>query len=482
MYKRFAVALAAVCLAAPAAAQAALPGDPGIQSPSFRLNTNTLEPGCFPGNRLVDLDTHIRLATLSTELHVTVDDGARWSVDQVLVPSRIDGYSVYNTFDTGTVNDDPDIDPGQTATGMFSPTLTIDTNQVIICVSDHGDALQNEPYEQQAGGLVSAKNRPILTPEVTAVGVSAITNLKTFKVGFGYKTTRWYQPTLFDGRGAFPDVTDPNGIGDPVFGDNLPDLVDIFPRQAGTYDARRVNDVESARALWTFPTVFDGQTFLFKRLGDDTAWSDTRTTPVGLFNLLATLTQGDLPLSWDVRASLASPQSERKVEFTDADYRAWNQSWQDYYKGGPKPTMALVPGTNSPDPDPSITVIVNPVLTQPPPTPSNPTPPAVPVTPQPVTVGGVTSGGANAIANAVNAKASCKSTRVIHFHWSKAVKRAAIKFRGHTVKAKMQNGRLRATADMRGYSGHPGSLMKVTTVARYKNGRVIAVQRLFKVC
>ena len=51
---------------------------------------------------------------------------------------------------------------------------------------------QNEPYEQQANGMVSAKNRPILQPKVTAIGLSAVDGLNTFKVGFGYETEQWY--------------------------------------------------------------------------------------------------------------------------------------------------------------------------------------------------------------------------------------------------------------------------------------------------
>ena len=39
---------------------------------------------------------------------------------------------------------------------------------MIVCVSDHNDDVQNEPYQQEAGGLVSAKNRPIIQPIISA--------------------------------------------------------------------------------------------------------------------------------------------------------------------------------------------------------------------------------------------------------------------------------------------------------------------------
>jgi hypothetical protein len=367
----------------------ALPGDRAIddQSP-FRLADRNLEPGCFVPGRYsnADIDSHltIGLNPLSEEAHVTVSDGASFSVDQVLVPSPVDGYKVYNTFDTGTVNNDPDVDPGQTATGLNSPTRFIDNRDVIVCVSGHGDAAQNEPYNQEAGGLVSAKNRPILTPKVTAFGVSAIENLNTYRIGFGYDATKWYtKPAFLDAEDhpvGIPTVTDPNGFPSPTFGDNLPAFVSLFPRADGAYDARRVNDVDKAGESWAsmFPSdeasANDNQTFLFSQAGDLTAWADSRISQHEARNLLTFLTQGDLPISWTLRPSLAAPSSKRTATFTLADFFAWNKSWQDYYKGGPLPTMPLAPGTNSPAPDTSVTVIVNPPLSQPAPTPANPAP------------------------------------------------------------------------------------------------------------
>jgi hypothetical protein len=364
--KKVLVALGATAMFASSASAAyALPGDRAISDSSpFRLNDNTLEPGCFIPGRFsnTDLDTHMVLGGSGAELHVTLSDGSSYSVDQVLVPSRRDGYKVYNAFDTGTSSSDPDVDPGQTATGLKTGDGTIDRSDVIVCVSDHGDAGQNEPYQQEDGGLVSAKNRPILAPKVTAVGASAIGGLHAFKVGFGYDVEQWYAAPDFDGAAAFATVADPNAFPSPTHHGNLPGLVDMFPRPADfPYDARRVNDVDSAREQWAFGDPTDGQTVLFKQDGDDTAWSDTRTTNNGAFNLIATLTQGDLPLSWTLRPSLAAPDSERSATFTDDDFRAWNKSWQDFYQGkAPKPSMPLVPGTNSPDPAPNLTVIVNP--------------------------------------------------------------------------------------------------------------------------
>jgi hypothetical protein len=76
---------------------------------------------------------------------------------------------------------------------------------------------------------------------------------------------------------------------------------------------------------------------------------------------LATFTaEGDLPLSWAIKPSLAPQSYGRKVTLTDDMLQAWNAAWQAYYAGkGPKPALPLAPGTNSPAPNPSITVIVN---------------------------------------------------------------------------------------------------------------------------
>ena len=469
-------------LGVPAVASA-VPGDRGISDAlpgSFRLNDNTLEPGCFVPGRFApaDVDSHlvIGVAGLSEEAHVTVTDGASFSVDQVLVPSPEDGYNVVNTFDTGTINSDPDIDPGQTATLLHSPSKFIDQRDIIVCVSGHPDAAQNEPYQQEKDGLVSAKNRPIIKPKVTALGASAIDPLNTYKLGFGYDTERWYTRPAFetteDGNGAYPSVSDPNAFPSLTFGCNLPCFVFMLSCLVDVaYDARRVNDVDVVGEDWFFPTPAHGQNFLFKQGGDDTAWIDDGGVPGPGQSLLTVLTRGDFPISWTLRPSLGAPDTERSVTFSNADFDAWEQGWQDYYCGkGPHPTLPLAPGSNSPDPR-DCPVIVNPPETQPAPTPSNPAPPVV-VNPTPVTVN----------VPASNAARTCKSKRVIHFRFAKSAKRGVIKFRGHTVRAKRSHGRLRARANMVGYSAVHGSLMKVTVITRYKSGRLTATQRVFKVC
>jgi hypothetical protein len=213
-------------LALPAAAYA-VPGDRAISNPApgiFRLDDDNLEPGCFvPGrNAPVDVDSHLVVGVdaLSEEAHVSVSDGAWFSVDQVLVASSSDGYKIANTFDTGTSNNDADVDPGQTATGLDSGTRFVDQRDIIVCVSGgHGDAVQNEPYNQEDGGLVSAINRPIVAPKVTALGVHPVLGINKFKIGFGYSTEQWYTRPAFEttenGNGLFASVTDPEGIPSP---------------------------------------------------------------------------------------------------------------------------------------------------------------------------------------------------------------------------------------------------------------------------
>jgi hypothetical protein len=344
-------------LALPAAAYA-VPGDRAISNPApgvFRLDDGNLEPGCFVPGRTsrVDLDSHLVIGVdaVTEEAHVSVTNGASYSVDQVLVASSTDGYNVVNAFDTGTINNDPDVDPGQTATLLKSTTRFLDRDDIIVCVSGHGDAVQNEPYDQEDGGLVSAINRPIVAPKVTALGVHPLLGVNKFKIGFGYSTEQWYTRPAFetteDGNGLFASVTDPEGVFSPTFGDNLPSRVAMFPRPNDfPYDAQRVNDVDESNEAWFNPDVFDGQTLLARQAGDDTAW------------VTRFLTQGDLSYSWTLRPSLASPDSERSATLTDDDYRAWNAAWQAYYRGaGPKPSLPLAPGTNSPTPN--TTVIVN---------------------------------------------------------------------------------------------------------------------------
>jgi hypothetical protein len=335
-----------------------LSGDPAIKSSSpFRLNPYTLEPGCFRVGRGddIDIDTHIDLKSLVDgdgfvkELHLTVDEDAHFSVDQVLVPSASDGYRIYNAFDTGTVDDDPDVDPNQTAVDLFAPNGDrIDKDDVIVCVSDHDGGYYNRPYVQEAGGLVAAINRPIIQPTISCLGASAIEPLNTYKVGFGY-TVKGYN--MDDRAVILKGIKDPNAVD--FNHDGTPDAVYIKAREDGAYDARRVNDVDSfGEEFGKFPMADYGQTELFLLSGDPTAWTlSNNNHPDTLSNLITFTTQGDLPLTWTVRASLAPSSYERFVTIDDAYLRAWEASWQAYYDGGPKPTLRLCPGTNSPAPD-----------------------------------------------------------------------------------------------------------------------------------
>jgi hypothetical protein len=351
-YKPHMAALAAgVGLMAFASPALALPGDEAISSSSpFRLNPGTLEPGC---TTRANTASHIDIKALvdgdiREELHVTVGNSSPVSVDQVLVPGRGGGYAVYNEFDTGTIENDADIDPNQTAVDLFGPegTSFIDNDAVIVCVSDH-DAYQNEPYVQEAGGLVAAKNRPVIQPTISCLGVSAIEPLNTYKAGFGYSVERTYEVTR---AVKLLGITDPNARD--TDGDGVIDAVRINPREDGPFDARRVNDVDSFGEAFSGDKADYGQTRLFSLAGDPTAWTlSNNNDPDTLSNLITFTAQGDLPLTWTLRASLAASNTKRSVTLDDTFLRAWEASWQAYYDGGAKPTMLLCPGTNSPAPD-----------------------------------------------------------------------------------------------------------------------------------
>jgi hypothetical protein len=350
-----AIAAASFGLLAGASSAYALAGDQAIdgQAP-FRLNPDTLEPGCFAWSHrsATDLDDHIDLTALVDgdlveELHVTVSDGAPYSVDQVLVAGKYAGYWVYNTFDTGTSGTDPDVDPNQTAVDLFGPegSSLIDKNAVVLCVSDHNDNVQNEPYMQEAGGMVSAKNRPVIQPVVTCLGVSAVEPLNTYKAGFGYTLERSYVPDRFT---ALFGITDPNAKD--TDGDGWPDEVRLNPREDRPYDARRVNDVDSFGEAFSGDKDDYGQTRKFDLAGDPYAWTlSNNNDPDTLSNLITFTAEGDLPLTWTVRPSLASSTSTRSATIDLAFLAAWEASWQAYFDGtGPHPTMLLCPGTNRP--------------------------------------------------------------------------------------------------------------------------------------
>lgn len=445
----------------------ALPGDPAIDDSSpFRLDEGNLEPGCFhPGRGPVDLDTHLDLTYLmdgviARELHVTVDSSSPVNVDQVLVPSRIDGYQVYNTFvNTGRAED---IGPNYTAVDLFAPDSNnfdgpdpIDTDDVIVCTSDHG-LPQNEPYQQEAGGLVSAKNRPIIVPKVTALGQSAISNLRTYKIGFGYSIEKWYVAPSYDGANTFPfnpTVSDPNAVPSPTFGGLLPAFVRLNPRLDDLpYDARRVNDVDQSGEDFDNPKTDYGQTRLFKQSGDLTAWtSSNNNNPDTLGHLITFNAQGDLPMQWSLRPSLAAPSSLREVTFTDDNFEAWNNGWQNYYCGkGAKPTLPLAPGTNSPDPRNCAVVVNGPVIN-------------------------TTTATTTVVAP------GCVGNRRVTMVFGKAVKRAKVRFNGKTIRAHKSGSRLVARVSLRGIKGQPGQYVVMVTTVK-KHGKTIERTRLFKLC
>jgi hypothetical protein len=381
-----------------ASAQFVTLGDAAVarDAPMFRLNPFTLEPGCFkPGmGRLhhgVDVDSRIDVTQKGSEAQITLMSGTNFSIDQVLVGGENSGYAIANSFDTGSGSGDPDIDPGQTATDLSGPKGDdVDEHSIIVCVSDHPDGDQNEPYVAD-GAEVAAINRPILQPTIAALGVSAVGNLNTYKVGFGYEVQRGYDSTW---RNAFRNdgVIGPGmSFGDPQAFDADRDgrldhvIVKSRPDQSGV---RRYNDMdefgeafnEADKASYGQPISFDvsgsGDPFayLHKSLPGTIdggfapfdSWLEGEADQTSAQALMTFTAEGDLPLSWSVKPSLAPTKYGRQVALTDAMLRAWDQSWQDYYAGkGAKPTLPLAPGTNSPKPDPSIEVLVNLPVQQP---------------------------------------------------------------------------------------------------------------------
>jgi hypothetical protein len=399
---------------------------------NFRLNLWTLEPGCYPASRYVT-DRHIDIGDDTRSAHITVLDGAPFSVDQVLVPGKHTGYAVYDRFDTGTVNNDPDIDPNQTATNLDAPQFRnakgalqqddVDYARLLVCVSDHEDGGQNEPYAHSDGGAnatqevadaneVYAKNRPIIQPEIATLGQGAADGVaKTYKMGLGYSVERWYTADTITDVPAFTlPLTDPMGFGLNPVGNPDPDAhVVIPPRIAGPrFDAvhdgpgvLRVNDVDVAGEEFADPHLERsdyGQTDVFNVAGDP------RSFCLGgpCAGIVSFGTQGDLPVTWSLKASLAAVDTLRSVSFTPAQFDAWEQGWQDYYCGkGPHPTLPLTPGTNSPDPR-DCPVIVNPPESRPAPTAATPNPTVV-VNPAPVVVQAPAAAAPNA-AKKVTAK------------------------------------------------------------------------------
>lgn len=346
-YKPHVAALAAgvglMAFATPAMANF---GDIAVKqdSPKFRLNPYTLEPGCFQlgdGYRYrdVEADTHIDVTQLVKEAHISVDPDANFSIDQALIPGKHSGYKVYNTFDTGTVDNDADIDPDQTATDLAAlDGDDVDyAGKIIVCVSDHPSD-QNEPYiEDGLPGEVAAVNRPIIQPLVSCLGASAVEPLNTYKVGFGYDVEQWYDPTwrkAFLNDGVFgPGLS----FGDPQAFDTDADqefdhvFIKYRAEQAGV---RRFNDFDefgeeysnphSEKTGYGQPVVFnrngDRYAYLHKSLpgtvnggGIGAAWQEALADQTSALGLLTFTAQGDLPLVWHLKASLAPEAYARSV-------------------------------------------------------------------------------------------------------------------------------------------------------------------------
>jgi hypothetical protein len=495
------VAVAGVLGGAGVASADYLPGDKAIDHGyGFSLNPWTLEPGCFTADSKLawhdsDIDSHVDVTEKRNQLHVSVDRDANFSVDQVLVPGPKGGYAVHNAFDTGTIDDDPDIDPDQTATDMEGPggKLSWKKGDVILCVSDHPDSDSNEPYEQAPDGEVAAINRPIIAPKVSALGVSAVEPLNTYKVGFGYDVEQWYDNTW---RKAFNHDKSPGyWYGDPqafdLDHDGEFDHVFIKSRPEGP-GVRRFNDIDE------FGEEFNsgeekssyGQPVLFSGAGDDYAylhkslpgtidggglwdvWEEMLADQTSFLGLMTFTTQGDLPIRWHLKASLAPERYARSTELTDDELRAWEASWQAYYEGtGPKPELPLAPGTNSPAPKPG--VVVNPpevnVVVDVPSAPAAPQPVQQPITP-------ATDGGTVEVLGAT-AVAAAKSDRVVRLKLRRSIKSAArvryVSASGpRMVRATKSGGRLVASVDLRGL-GPKGSVAAVACAGKDARGRTV---------
>lgn len=425
----------------------AMPGDLGISQPApvFRLHKATLEPGAFALSQAgmwIQSDAGVGIDASSFDAAILPNGELRLAnnthhtmfsmdIDQVLVPAEHGGYAVYNTFDVGNNESAASIAPGEVGSEMIAPGGDkIVLGDVIVVLSDEKTLIQNEPYVQQAGGMVSAINRPIIAPKVTALGVSAFLPLHTYKVGFGYTVEKWYTAPVFDGHGLFPAVTDPETGFHPFAA--IPASVRILPRLGDLpYDARRVNDVDKAGESWTHGSEYDGQDIFLSQTGNLTAWTDK-----GGNGLLTTLTQGDLPITWQLRPSLAAPASLRSAALTDDMLRAWEASWQAYYIGkGPKPTMPLAPGTNSPAP--ATSVVVNLPETKP------------------------ATGPQSQVAVRI------VSQRVVKIKFSKKVAKAFVRVNGRKFVAHRRAGRLVARVSLKGLMGYKGDY--VTAVLRYKH-------------
>jgi hypothetical protein len=444
----------------------------------FRLDKRKLEPGCYELGRYVS-DGLVDVGDENEELQVKVRDIAPFSIDQVLVAGEHSGYAVVDNFTTGHPGADPDIDPNQTATDMQGwEGDDVDEGDTIVCISDHDDSGQNEPYGQgEEFGEVYAKNRPVIQPAVAALGQGAFDGIKTtYKLGLGYSIERWYAPhTIMDVPPFTLALTDPHGFGSDAQG--LFTHVKIPPRIEGpVFNASdsgpgvlRVNDID------TFGEEFDnphyeasdyGQTDVFHANGDPYSFCLGGPCDASLLHLITFGTQGDLPVSWRLKASLAREDLVRSVTFNDAMFREWDSEWQAFYCGeGPRPALPLAPGTNSPTPR-DCPVIINLPQTNPPgPAPQQ----AVPTT-------NVTNVSNTTVAS------QCVSNKTVRVTFGKKAKKGRVILNGKTYKAKRSQGRLRAKASLKGLTGAPGSYITVVIREKRATGGWSEKVRMFKLC
>ena len=150
--------------------------------PTFRLNPYTLEPGCYLARDLAD--AHVDFGDSVKSAHIKVRPRANFSVDQALIPGKKSGTSSTTRSTRGPAPTIPDIDPDQTGVNLEAGGGDdVDKRDIVVCISDHEDSGQNEPYEQAADGEVAATNRPIIQPTLAALGVSAIEPLEHLQAG-----------------------------------------------------------------------------------------------------------------------------------------------------------------------------------------------------------------------------------------------------------------------------------------------------------
>jgi hypothetical protein len=224
---------------------------------------------------------------------------------------------------------------------MYAPDHNfIDRADVIVRVSDHKDDVLNRPYVTSGlDGQLATPDRPIFQPKVAALGVSAVEGLNTHKVGFGYSTIQWYKPFAEAGLGP---ITDPQQFADHVLIKYRADQPGVA--RVNDFDdfddfdefGEEFNDPHSEKAGYGQPIVLhkngDPFAFLNKSLpgtvdggGWPAAFRELTADQTSAMGLLTFTAQGDLPLKWTVKASLAPDNRtyRRSATLTDKDLRDW---------------------------------------------------------------------------------------------------------------------------------------------------------------